>query len=63
MKILPITLLFILSATLANAAKDKEKDKATNTLPRVNTLLPQLLPQPQCQTASRGRPKAVGSVF
>lgn len=43
MKILPITLLFILSATLANAAK--EKDKATNTLPRVNTLLPQLLPR------------------
>ncbi len=45
MKILPITLLFILSATLANAAKDKEKDKATNTLPRVNALLPQLLPR------------------
>jgi hypothetical protein len=45
MKIIPIALLLILSAPLAPAAKDKEKEKPTNNLPRVNTLLPQLLPR------------------
>lgn len=39
-------LLLLLTVVAAPAAKDKEKEKATNNnLPRVNTLIPQLLPR------------------
>lgn len=47
MNLLLPSLLLIMA--VANAAagkdKDKEKEKATNNLPRVNTLIPQLLPR------------------
>ena len=42
MKYLP-ALLLVLTAATVSAAKEKEKD--TNNLPRVNTLIPQLLPR------------------
>ena len=42
MNYLPALLLFLSVATVP-AAKDKEKEKATNNLPRVNTLIPQHL--------------------
>jgi len=44
MKHLPLLLLLV-SVVSAPAAKDKEKEKAADTLPRVNTLIPQLLPR------------------
>ena len=45
MNILLISLLLLVAVATAPAAKDKEKEKATNNLPRVNTLIPQLLPR------------------
>ena len=44
MKHLPLLLLLV-SVVSAPAAKDKEKEKAADTIPRVNTLIPQLLPR------------------
>ena len=38
-------LLLLLTVASAPAAKDKEKEKAADSLPRVNTLIPQLLPR------------------
>ena len=45
MNILLISLLLLVAVATATAAKDKEKEKATNNLPRINTLIPQLLPR------------------
>ena len=44
MKHLPLLLLLV-SVVSAPAAKDKEKEKTADNLPRVNTLIPQLLPR------------------
>ena len=43
MNLLLPSLLLVMAVANASAAKDKEK--ATNNLPRVNTLIPQLLPR------------------
>ena len=45
MNILLPSLLLLVAVATATAAKDKEKEKATNNLPRINTLIPQLLPR------------------
>ena len=40
-----LTLFILTCGETTHAAKDKEQTKATNNLPRVNTLIPQLLPR------------------
>jgi len=63
MKYLP-ALLLLLTVASVSAAKEKDKEKATNNLPRVNTLIPQLLPRnPSAKPAPTAVQKQLDSFF